>query len=116
MGKLLLSVIMLVSTFNTMAATESTSFGRITGIETRDWGLHVQTTFGAGAANGCSVSVGDGYMYDFRHDNVNNGTESSDEVSILLAAFAAQSNVAFHIYGCNSAVSRPLIGFIRLKK
>ncbi|MGH1487581.1 MAG: hypothetical protein ACRBCI_15310 [Cellvibrionaceae bacterium] len=113
MKSLFCFLILLLPTY-ALSATESTTFGKIVGIESRPWGFHIQTNFAAGAANNCPVNVGDPYMYDFRHDNSNNGTTSSDEVSMLLAAFAAQTDIAFHIYGCNG--TRPLIGYIRLKK
>lgn len=116
MSKILPVMILLFISSNISAVTESTVFGKITGIESRSWGMHVQTNFAGGGPNGCPVTVGQTYMYDFRHDNNNNGSDSSDEVAMILAAFAAQSDIAFHIYGCNDAGNRPIIGYVRLRK
>jgi len=115
MRKIIFALLMIVPMYAS-AANESTPFGKITGIESRPWGMHIQTTFAGGAANNCPVSVGATYMYDFRYDNPNNGVSANDEVSMILSAFTAQSDIAFHIYGCNDAGNRPLIGYIRLKK
>jgi hypothetical protein len=91
----------------------TTAYGKITGIETRDWGLHIQTSFGY-SREGCEAIVGGTYMYDFVYgNNMNSSSSATVEVSILLAAFAAQKNVAFHIYDCNT--SRPKIGYILVK-
>ena len=113
---MILSVLCVIFSLDVLSATESTPYGKNTGIESRSWGMHFQTNFSDGGLNNCPVNVGDTYMYDFRHDNTYNGTSSNDEVSMLLAAFAAQSDIAFHIYGCNDVGSRPIIGHIRVRK
>jgi hypothetical protein len=64
----------------------------------------------------CPVSAGDTYMYDFVYNTPYNGESASEEVSMLLAAYASGSQVAFHICECNAGGNRPLIGYIRLKK
>ncbi len=100
----------------TYAAHESTVFGKIVGIESRSWGMHIQTDFAGGASNGCPVKVGDTYMYDFVYANNNFGDDPSDEISMILAAYASQTKIAFHIYGCNSNSNRPSISYIRLSR
>ncbi len=113
MNKLVIGLVFVVGTL-WVFAVESTNFGKIVGIETRSWGLHIQTDFAAGTASGCPVNVGDTYMYDFRIDNPNNSSPTANaELSIILAAFAAQKDIAFHIYGCSG--TRPLIGYLRLR-
>ncbi len=116
MKKSFIVLMALLASISTYSAIESTPFGKIVGIESRSWGFHIQTNFGAGGPNNCAVNTGETYMYDFRHDSSRNGNDSSDEVSMILAAFAAQLDIAFHIYGCNEAGTRPLIGFVRLRK
>lgn len=116
MIQLIIVLATLLLSLNASAASETTSYGKITGIESRTWGMHIQTTFGAGGPNNCKVSPGDTYMYDFRHDNSRNGTDSTEEVSMLLAAFSAQTDISFHIYSCNQSNNRPLIGYIRLRR
>jgi len=103
----------------TAFAGGTTSYGKIVGIETREWGLHIQTDFPF-TFTGCSATVGALYMYDFRYDGVRNNQASSTigsmETSIILAAFAAQQDISFHIYECHDTSSRPLVGYIRVKK
>ncbi len=94
-----------------VAAT--TSYGKIVGIETRAWGLHIQTDFGF-SMEVCEAVVGETYMYDFVYTSDRNSSESASvEISIIMAAFAAKKDIAFHIYECNS--TRPKVGFILLK-
>ncbi len=91
----------------------TTAYGKIVGIETRPWGLHIQTDFGF-SMDGCAATVGATYMYDFAYTSDKNSSPlASAEVSILLAAFAAQKNIAFHIYECNG--TRPKVGYILVK-
>ncbi|TVZ40937.1 hypothetical protein P886_0272 [Alteromonadaceae bacterium 2753L.S.0a.02] len=96
-------------------ALSATPYGKIVGIEAREWGLHIQTDFGWNDL-GCSVNVGDTYMYDFRYDYTRNSTDSKTEVAMLLAAFTAQQSVSFHIYECTPDNKRPIIGYIRIKQ
>ena len=104
------TLITILTSVNSFAAT---SYGKIVGIETRTWGLHIQTDFGY-SMSGCEAVVGAQYMYDFEYANDKNSSETANvEVSILLAAFAAGKDVAFHIYSCNT--SRPKIGYILIK-
>lgn len=114
MKKLTIGIILLVvPTF--VGAVQTTPYGKIVGIETRDWGLHVQTDFGFDKM-GCLATVGALYMYDFHYGNtMNSSDKASVEVSLLFAAFAAQKDVSFHIYSCIEHGTRPLIGFIRVK-
>jgi hypothetical protein len=112
----LTGLLFFVITTSTASAYE-TAHGKIVGIETRPWGLHIQTDFQFPGSTGisCPVNVGDTYMYDFRYDSPRNSADANIEKSILLAAFSAGKDVAFHIYECNSSESRPLIGFIIVK-
>jgi hypothetical protein len=116
--KLLISILLIGFTAVVFAAphSESTDFGTIVGIETRDWGLHIQTDFSTRDMSDCPATAGSTYMYDFVYSSHYNGESASDEVSVLLATYASGGKVAFHIYECNSGGNRPLIGFIRLKK
>lgn len=94
-------------------AVAATAYGKIVGIETRDWGLHIQTDFGY-SMSGCQAVVNEEYMYDFLYANsMNSSVNASSEVSLLFAAFAANKSVSFHIYDCNGP--RPKIGYIRIK-
>lgn len=100
---------------NVAMAYETTAYGKITGIESRIWGLHVQTTFSGGGSLGCQVNVGETIMYDFRDDNTRNSPDAKTEKAMLLAAFVAGKDVSFHLYECNSGGTRPIIGYIRIK-
>ncbi|ALO42750.1 hypothetical protein [Pseudoalteromonas phenolica] len=111
----LLFLISLVS-LKAVAVHEQTAYGKIVGIESRPWGMHIQTNFAGGAKNNCPVKAGDTYMYDFKYENSNNSPGASAEISMILAAFASQSDVAFHIYGCNEDGRRPVVGFILMRK
>ncbi len=105
-----LGVLLFLASMNSFALA---GYGKIVGIETRDWGLHVQTDFGY-EMTGCEAVVGGTYMYDFVYaNNMNSSDSASVEVSMLLAAFASGKSVAFHIYDCNT--SRPKIGYILIK-
>ena len=106
---LLLSV-----SINCLAAMETTSYGKITGFETRSWGMHVQVDFSVGAPIGCKVDPGAAYMLDLNKSNINqNGEGYEFAQSLILAAFVAQKPVSFHLYSCASG--RPQIGHIRVK-
>lgn len=105
-----------VSIFAYGASAESTGYGTITEIQARAWGLHVNTSFSGGAKHGCNVEPGDTYMYDFRYDNALNSPGGKTEVSMLLTAYASQTPIAFHIYACNSDGTRPIVGYIRMKR
>jgi len=106
----LLSFSLIILSCSTIAST--TNYGKIIGIETRSWGMHIQTDFGF-TMEGCSAIVGGAYMYDFVYNNDKNSPSASAEISIILAAFAANKDIAFHVYDCNS--SRPKVGYILLK-
>ncbi len=114
MKKLGLIILLSIICAKSFAVHEATAFGKIVGIESRDWGMHIQTDFAGGASNGCPVNVGDTYMFDMKYDNSRFGGDASDEISMILAAYASQTKIAFHVYGCNG--SRPEIGYIRLSK
>ncbi|CCN34329.1 exported hypothetical protein [Vibrio nigripulchritudo SO65] len=114
--KKIVPICLIFTCFQAFAVHEQTPYGKIVGIESRSWGMHIQTNFSGGDKNNCPVKVGDTYMYDFNYLNSNNSPGASAEVSMLLAAFASQSDIGFHIYGCNGAGNRPVIGFIRLRK
>jgi hypothetical protein len=94
-------------------AVETTPYGKIVGIETREWGLHVQTNFAGGTSLGCPIQVGAQYMYDF--DLSTQGSNANGAMSVLLAAFAAGKDVSFHLYNCRSGNTRPVIGHIRVR-
>ena len=98
------------------AAHEQTVYGKIVGIESRPWGMHIQTSFAGGEKNNCPVKVGSTYMYDFQFANSNNSPGASAEIAMILAIFASQTDVAFHIYGCNDGRTRPVIGYILMRK
>ena len=117
MRKLFFLVCLVFFTFVNSASAVQTAYGKIVGIETRPWGFHVQTDFAfPGAENiNCSCNVGAVYMYDFYIDNSTNSPGASMEISTLLTAFAAGKDVAFHIYGCASGNTRPVIGYILVK-
>lgn len=103
-----------VSAFASSAfAVETTPYGKIVGIETREWGLHVQTNFAGGTSLGCPVQVGALYMYDF--DLSAQGSNANGAMSVLLAAFAAGKDVSFHLYSCRSGNTRPIIGHVRVR-
>ena len=107
----LIGLSLIFASCSSIAAT--TTYGKIVGIETRPWGLHIQTDFGF-SMGGCEANVGATYMYDFAYASDKNSSQSaSAEISIILAAFAAQRNIAFHIYECNGP--RPKVGYILLK-
>lgn len=111
----LIFILLAIASSNALAVHQATPFGKIVGIESRSWGMHIQTDFGIGDANNCAVEVGDTYMYDFRFDRSSfSGEDASDEIAMILAAYASQTKIAFHIYGCNDGGSRPVIGYIRL--
>ena len=116
MKKIISVMLMSIATNVSMAAHEQTVYGKITGIESRSWGMHIQTDFAAGKSNGCEVTPGMTYMYDFQYANNNNGDSADDEIAMILTAFSAHSDISFHIYGCNSANNRPVVGYIRLRK
>jgi hypothetical protein len=106
----IIGVVLIVIAGESSAATE---YGKIVGIETRAWGLHIQTDFGF-SMTGCEAVVNQPYMYDFVYsNNMNSSVDAKVEVSIIFAAFAANKDVSFHIYDCNT--SRPKIGYIRVK-
>lgn len=94
-------------------AVETTPYGKIVGIETREWGLHVQTDFSGGSALGCPVQVGVLYMYDFNLST--QGNNANGVMSVLLAAFISGKDVSFHLYSCSSDNQRPVIGHLRVK-
>ena len=100
---------------STTVYAETSVYGKIVGLEARDWGMHVQTDFAAGGSLGCGVSVGAEYMYDFQYGNSMNSPSAAMEKSMLLSAFTLGKDVSFHLYSCNSSKSRPVIGYIRLK-
>ena len=103
--------------FINSAAAVQTATGKIVSIETRAWGLLVQTDFGFSGATGidCAVNVGATYMYDFLYARAGNSPDASMEKSILLTAYTTGRDISFHIYECNSNNNRPIIGYIRLK-
>lgn len=106
-----LTFIFLMFLSSTIYALETTPYGKIVGIETRAWGLHVQTDFSAGSKLNCPVSTGQTYMFDFiLSRNVGN---SKFIQSSLFAAFISGTPVSFHLYECNGA--RPIIDHVRLK-
>lgn len=94
-------------------ALETTSYGKIKGIETRAWGLHVQTNFSGGNSLGCPVSPGSPYMFDLVLNS--QGENANAVVSVILAAFAAGKDVSFHLYECRPGNTRPIIGHVRVK-
>jgi hypothetical protein len=100
---------------NSVFALETTVYGKIVGIETRTWGLHVQTEFSGGVSLGCPVTVGDVYMYDFIYGNTRNSELAAMEKTVLLTAFSTGKDVSFHLYECNSNNTRPIIGYIRVR-
>lgn len=105
---LLLSIPLIVS------AMETTPYGKITGIETRPWGMHVQVDYAAGKSIGCEVRPGMAYMLDLNESKVNqNGENYELSQSLILAAFLAQKDVSFHLYECGS--QRPYIGHVRVR-
>ena len=106
----LLTFSLIAFTSSSIAAT--TAYGKIVGLETRQWGMHIQTDFGF-TMEGCSAVVGGTYMFDFIYNSDKNSPSASIEVSVILAAFAAKQDIAFHVYDCNT--SRPKIGYILLK-
>lgn len=107
----ILGLVLIIISSQSIAAT--TTYGKIVGIEARNWGLHIQTDFGFSMA-GCGAVVGQTYMYDFVYNNaMNSSINAQVEVSLLFTAFAANKDIAFHIYDCNSI--RPKIGFILVK-
>ena len=92
---------------------DTTTYGKIVGIETRAWGLHIQTDFSFAMA-GCEAVAGKTYMYDFVYSNYMNSTaDAKVEASIILSAFAANKDIAFHIYDCNGV--RPRVGYILIR-
>lgn len=96
-----------------LADLETTPYGRIVGIETRQANMHVQTDFPAGTKLGCPVNVGSTYMYDLI---VAEQGEGADTVtSVILAAFMAGKEVSFHLYQCNGSSTRPVIGHVRVR-
>lgn len=101
-------------------AVGSTGYGKIVGIESRAWGMHIQTDFGyvpsTNSGLNCSATVGNTYMYDFRYDSIRNGPgEGKVGASMILAAFLSQKEISFHLYECHNGGERPLVGYIRLK-
>ena len=99
--------------FSSPLFAETTAYGKIVGIETRGENMHVQTDFVCGASLGCGVSVGAIYMFDFVASKQGSGANFVQ--SVILSAFAANKDVSFHLYECNSNNSRPVIGHVRVK-
>jgi hypothetical protein len=112
MNKLFGFLLFLVS-LNSLAGLQTTPYGKIVGIETRQGSMHVQTDFASGDKLGCFVGVGTTYMYDF--DPKKQGEGVAFVQSVILAAFAAGKDISFHLYECNSSNSRPVIGHVRVK-
>ena len=94
-------------------ALETTVYGKIVGIETRNGNMHVQTDFSGGASLNCGVTAGTLYMYDFLSSEQGEGADFVR--SVILSAFIAQKDVSFHLYKCNSNNARPVIGHVRIK-
>ncbi len=111
--KKLLSLTLLISLTPIPAlALETTVYGKITGIETRAWGLHVQTDFAGGQSLNCGVTPGQTYMYDFL---LSRNVENAEFIqATLLTAFTAGLDVSFHMYVCNGP--RPTIDHVRIKQ
>lgn len=111
-----LSLIAVVFSSVSFASTETTPYTKITGIETRGWGMHVQVDVSVGQTVGCRVEPGATYMLDLNKSKMNQTGENYEFAqSAILAAFMAQSDISFHIYECTSS-GRPIIGHIRLKR
>ena len=87
---------------------ETTPVGYITGIEARWWGLHVNTTFAAGASLGCPQNVGNWIMYDYVVDP-NNKEAGWATVNAIYAAYFSQTKISFRSWGCHWG-DRPQIG------
>jgi len=109
---IIISVIVILLS-NKAYALETTAYGKITGYETRDWGLHVQTNFAAGSSLGCPVLPGSSYMYDLRIDT--QGLNYNAVVSSIMSAFMAGKDVSFHLYECIPGNARPIIGHVRVR-
>ncbi|WP_096086614.1 hypothetical protein [Agaribacterium haliotis] len=113
--KILSGFVLLGCVYTASAATETTPYGKVTGIESRSWGLHVQVDFQVGQALGCAVNPGAMYMLDLSEAKVSKDGGNYEFIqSAVLAAFIAQSDISFHLYECNPS-NRPYIGHIRLK-
>ncbi len=114
--KIIFGLAIVLTSISCLAGT-TTGYGKIVGIETREWGLHIQTSFGFSHESfNCEAVVDGTYMYDFLYDNsMNSSSSASIEVSVLLAAFAASKDVAFHIYDCNVDGGRPKVGYILIR-
>lgn len=97
-------------------AAETTPYGKITGIETRDWGLHVNVDYALGASLGCPSSPGDVYMLDLHKDyvSINGGNFEAVQASVL-SAFMAGREISFHLYTCRSSNDRPYVGHVRIR-
>ena len=112
--KYFIVVLLIICSFSANAALETTVYGKIVGLETRAWGMHVQVDFPVGQKAGCPVSPGTMYMLDLSETKVSQTGGNYDFVqSVILASFMAQKEVSFHIYECGS--SRPIIGHVRVK-
>ncbi len=97
-----------------LAALETTPYGKIVGIETRAWGMHIQVDYTVGSTLGCKVDPGAAYMLDLNKASISQTGENYELVSsTILAAFMAQKDVSFHLYQCGP--SRPIVGHVRVR-
>lgn len=98
-------------------AVEHTLWGKITGMETREWGLIVNVDFSVGQSLGCPRTPSDTYMLYLHETYSSNGGGNFAAVqSSVLTAFASGSDIAFHLYQCTVSGGVPYIGHVRLRK
>jgi len=111
MKKILLTILSLISL--SAGAAETTPYEKIVGIETREWGMHVQVDFTVGKDIGCEVLPGTTYMLDLHRDFIGGAGNFDLTQSMIMAAFMANKSVSFHLYQCNAS-TRPYVGYVRV--
>jgi hypothetical protein len=111
--KFLISIDLSLVAFTSYAQIETTPYGKITGIETRSWGMHIQVDYAVGEKLGCKIEPGATYMLDLHKDKVSHDGGNFDLVqSMVLAAYMANKDISFHLYEC---LARPQVGHVRVR-